>query len=142
MYKRQVISKTIPLSSFFIAVNSIFSVSTHMNSFASIFNEFVEHSLYIDDLRYFMEYEPKISLNLNGLNINKNIKNIEFRNVSFRYESQKESCLKNISFRIEENEKIEIVGHNGAGKSTLVKLLMRLYAVSYTQLDVYKRQDQ
>ena len=33
------------------------------------------------------------------------------------------------------------MGENGAGKTTLIKLLSGLYAVSYTHLDVYKRQE-
>ena len=33
--------------------------------------------------------------------------------------------LKNISFHIEEKEKVAIVGVNGAGKSTLFKIMLR-----------------
>ena len=50
------------------------------------------------------------------------------------------------TFRIEEKEKAAIVGINGAGKSTLLKIIMGELsadtgeAVSYTHLDVYKRQ--
>lgn len=35
-----------------------------------------------------------------------------------------ESVLKRVSFHVEENEKIAIVGINGAGKSTLLKIIM------------------
>ena len=52
---------------------------------------------------------------------------IEFKNVSFAYESNPEYVLKNVSFKINKNEKTAIVGYNGAGKSTLIKLILRLY---------------
>lgn len=51
---------------------------------------------------------------------------IEFKNVSFRYE-EGEEVLKNLSFTVRPGEKIALVGHNGAGKTTLVKLLCGFY---------------
>jgi ABC-type bacteriocin/lantibiotic exporter with double-glycine peptidase domain len=47
---------------------------------------------------------------------------IKFTNVSFRYPDGK-SVLQQISFSIEEGEKILIVGESGSGKSTLLRLL-------------------
>ncbi|MHA1647551.1 MAG: ABC transporter ATP-binding protein [Promethearchaeota archaeon] len=52
---------------------------------------------------------------------------IEFKDVSFRYKESLPYCLKNISFKIEENQTIAIVGGPGSGKSTLTKLVQRLY---------------
>ena len=52
---------------------------------------------------------------------------IEFRNVFFRYPRSELYALRNVSFKIEPNEKIALVGVNGAGKTTIVKLLLRLY---------------
>lgn len=48
---------------------------------------------------------------------------IEFKNVSFRYDEDAPWVLKNISFTIEENESIAVIGHNGSGKSTIAKLM-------------------
>ena len=55
---------------------------------------------------------------------------VEFKNVSFRYPSEKGESpyvLKNLSFSFNPGEKIAIVGVNGAGKTTLIKLLCRIY---------------
>lgn len=54
---------------------------------------------------------------------------IEFRNVSFRYDDKKE-VLRDLSFHIQGGEKIAIVGVNGAGKTTIVKLLCGFYEPS------------
>jgi subfamily B ATP-binding cassette protein MsbA len=50
---------------------------------------------------------------------------IEFRNVSFAYES--ESVLKNIDLKIKKGKSIALVGPSGGGKSTLVDLVPRFY---------------
>ncbi len=52
--------------------------------------------------------------------------NIEFKNLSFGYSPIK-SILKNISFKIEDKEKVLILGNSGSGKSTLFKLLYGYY---------------
>lgn len=48
---------------------------------------------------------------------------IEFRNVSFRYDEDQPWVIKNLSFKIYENEFVAIIGHNGSGKSTVAKLV-------------------
>ncbi|MEZ8194130.1 ABC transporter ATP-binding protein [Vibrio cortegadensis] len=48
---------------------------------------------------------------------------IEFSNFSFRYESLDKPTLKNINLRIEQGEKIVIIGPSGSGKSTLGQCL-------------------
>ncbi|CAH0554728.1 unnamed protein product [Brassicogethes aeneus] len=50
---------------------------------------------------------------------------IEFHNVSLKYGEAK--ILNNVSFLINDGEKIGIIGRTGSGKSSLVSLLMRLY---------------
>jgi ATP-binding cassette subfamily B protein len=53
---------------------------------------------------------------------------IEFKNVTFSYgNNSKTPILNNISFIIEPNERIALVGPTGCGKTTLVKLILRLY---------------
>lgn len=52
-------------------------------------------------------------------------KAIEYRNVSFRYET--ELVLKNIHITIKKGKTIALVGQSGSGKSTFVDLLPRFY---------------
>ena len=51
---------------------------------------------------------------------------IEFVNVSFSYPGSDERVLDQISLKIEQGQKLAIVGPTGAGKSTLVHLLPRI----------------
>lgn len=52
---------------------------------------------------------------------------IEFKNVSFSYSDTAEEALSGISFSINKNETIGIIGGTGSGKSTLVNLICRFY---------------
>ncbi|RRD00742.1 type I secretion system permease/ATPase [Amphritea balenae] len=52
---------------------------------------------------------------------------IEFDKVSFAYPGQQSYALHEISFTIEQGERVALIGGIGAGKSTLEKLILGLY---------------
>lgn len=52
---------------------------------------------------------------------------IEFKNVSLRYEGAKRLALDDLSFVVKPGEKIALVGRSGGGKTSLVNLLPRFY---------------
>lgn len=51
---------------------------------------------------------------------------IEFKNVSLRYDPTLPIVLDNLTFKINPGEKIGIVGRTGAGKSSLIQALFRI----------------
>ncbi|HEJ9695649.1 TPA: ATP-binding cassette domain-containing protein, partial [Proteus mirabilis] len=53
--------------------------------------------------------------------------NIKFQNVSFAYNQDSSSVVKNLSFEIKPGEKVGILGRIGSGKSTTLKLAAGLY---------------
>lgn len=58
----------------------------------------------------------------------------EFKNVSFKYDKNKEFILKNINLVLKTGETICIIGKNGCGKTTLINLLLRLFIPSSGQI--------
>lgn len=57
---------------------------------------------------------------------------IEFRNFSFRYDSQAENTLYDINLKIRKGEKVLICGPSGCGKSTLSHCMNGLIPASYS----------
>jgi iron complex transport system ATP-binding protein len=52
---------------------------------------------------------------------------VDIKNISFKYNRTSENILKEVSFAIQNNQCIAILGNNGAGKSTLLKCIDRIY---------------
>lgn len=108
-----------------VVLSSIGSISYALNNLIQNFAEFGEHALFLEDVRYFLDYTPKIQ---NGeFEIPKNVGELEVKNLFFKYEGSETDTLKDISFTLHKGERIALVGSNGSGKTTLVKLLLRLY---------------
>lgn len=114
-------------SAYLVLINAIGQISSTLTQSAFLLSKLQDNSLYIDNIRGFMEYEPKISGSQSGKNVNKEDILLKMENVGFSYFGSEKQVLKDINISIHKGEKIALVGENGAGKSTLVKLLMRLY---------------
>lgn len=123
---RTVVLHVLSYSTMVILFNAINRCRRSMNMLAELFPMAAENSLYIDKIKAFLAYEPKIK-NHGGIEVPKEVKCLELRNVSFAYNDKDGNILKNINMTLHPNEKIAIVGYNGAGKTTLIKLIMRLY---------------
>ena len=124
---RLLVAQNIPISQFSVLVSAITTCRNKTNQLARYFAMQQKHCLWVQNLREFLDYEPKIQ----GGNITpEDFRSLEFKNVSFKYTEDSEYILKDISFKIDKGQTIAVVGHNGAGKTTLSKLLMRLYDVT------------
>lgn len=123
---RTIVTKTMPLSDFAVLTTLMTSVSWILIDYTRALLESMKNSLYIQNLREFLAFEPAIPEDCDGIMPAQPVQSIEFRNVSFTYPSGK-AALKDISFTLRAGESCALVGYNGAGKSTLVKLLLRLY---------------
>ncbi len=55
---------------------------------------------------------------------------IEFKNVTFQYESSRSDILKNFNVTVNPGRKVALVGETGVGKSTISKLIPRFYDVN------------
>jgi subfamily B ATP-binding cassette protein MsbA len=55
---------------------------------------------------------------------------VDIENVSFQYEAEEASVLKNVTLHVAEGETIAFVGISGGGKSTLISLIPRFYDVN------------
>ena len=79
--------------------------------------------------REYLQILNLVSIEDYSKNLSKNLikdPSIIFKNVSFGYKDTTQ-VLKDITFQINRNETIALVGHSGAGKSTVVNLILKFY---------------
>ncbi len=82
-----------------------------------------------DRLYAILDVEEKITDCEKPLPLRKFERDIEFRNVYFKYSDLSDYVLRDISFKIDSGKMIALVGPSGAGKSTIADLLPRFYDV-------------
>lgn len=76
-----------------------------------------------------MKTVPDIKEKPDALNLPRHKESVEFRNVTFYYQSDT-PVLQNISFHVKRGEMVAFVGSTGAGKSSLLDLIPRFYDVT------------
>ena len=109
-------------------IASITKVSSGLTELVSTSGDMKINSSFLELMFKFLDIEN--TMTQGGLPLDKdNIieGKIEFRNVSFKYPNSTDYVLKNINLKINNSERLGIVGYNGAGKTTLILLLTRMY---------------
>lgn len=126
IYSREV-NSTVLVSSMVIVFQSLYMLSGRADSLVNHSALIVEIMDYFDN--YFSFIDRDDSIKDGSLSIDK-ITKIEFKSVSFKYNSEANFVLENVSFILNENESLAIVGENGAGKTTIVNLICRFWDVT------------
>ena len=112
----------------FVALyNAVRSAEYSLRRIIEIVPRLNEHSLFIQNVRDFLNLQPHIIEPENPIPISDGDFDLSIEAVQFTYDDRSRLILRDICMRIEQKQKIAIVGRNGAGKSTLVKTIMRLY---------------
>jgi len=81
-----------------------------------------------------IDEKSKLTENEHDLEIKVNKGDIEFKNVSFKYDNEDKQTTKptlnSVSLKILGSKMTSIVGHSGAGKSTILNLIPRFYDIN------------
>ena len=123
---KTLVLKNMLLGDCFVVINSLGNIAGNLEYIGSAFFNLDAHSLYVDNLRIFLDYEVKIAEDKNAPCV-PYFESLELRDMTFFYDGKQTPALSHVSLKMRAGERIAIVGHNGAGKTTLVKLLQRLY---------------
>lgn len=124
---KPVMSGIISPGLFISLVNAILSLTGSLSWGLSYKIDTIVSGLeYIKDIRQLMAYEEREEA-LAKPAAQRDLINIEFKNVSFTYPGTELQILRNVSFILEKGKHYAFVGANGAGKTTIIKLLTGLY---------------
>jgi len=113
---------------FFVYLGIFFQMMPSLKLFGQVFNSIQEGIAASERVFEILDTQPKIIDLPNAVELKSFEKNIEFKQVDFRYEKG-EIVLKDINLEIKKGEILAIVGPSGAGKTSLADLIPRFYDV-------------
>ena len=121
-------SGKIGIDEFVLYFAAMSSFASWVGGIISCWNKANTVSLKLCDFRDFVDYPEYDGSGIAKAADHMNtVPEIEFKNVSFRYDGAEQDTIHDLSLKIKSGEKLALVGLNGAGKTTLVKLLCGLY---------------
>lgn len=124
---RNLVTKSITLAQLTIMTSLMVAMTWILIRVFENVMEIMKNSMFINNLRGFLEYKEIIPEDQDGEMPDTEFKSLEFKNVSFAYKEDGKNTINNLSFVIRKGQNVALVGHNGAGKTTIIKLMLRLY---------------
>lgn len=116
----------ITIATLTMLLSSITELSRNIFGFIRTAQEYVQSCSYQDAFIDLMEFK---SVFKSGNLPLEELESIEFKNVYFKYPGTDHYILEDVSFKLENKQKVSLVGLNGSGKTTIIKLLCRFYPI-------------
>ncbi|MDV5114616.1 ABC transporter ATP-binding protein [Clostridium perfringens] len=110
----------------------ILNLSFCVKNIGGLVNMMSQNRASMDKIFNILKRKPQITSMENSYNPDKVKGEIEFKNVSFRY--NEEEVLKKINLKIPAGSTVAIMGETGCGKSSILSLIGRHYDVSYGEV--------
>jgi len=136
-----IFNQNITLGEFFSLFVYSFFIFSPLAEFGNFASQYQEARASNENLREILNLKPKAKPE-NAVKVEK-LKEIEFKDVDFKYSSADSASIKNVNLKIKAGETVAFVGPSGSGKTTLVKLLVGLYdntkgTISFNNLESKK----
>ena len=93
----------------------------------ALINQYQQTALSVQMLGHVMNYPPERDPNQRGIRP-VITGQIEFQDVTFRYDKSATPALRGVSFRVEEGQMIGVVGRSGSGKTTITRLIQSIHS--------------
>lgn len=124
----KIINKELSVGDYSLYTGIVGQLTGSIYMLITLISRIYENNIRLKNYSTFLEWESNVSED--GTRKLTSPIEICFNNVSFKYPGTDNFILKNVSFNMNSNEKIALVGLNGAGKSTIIKLILRFYDVT------------
>ena len=121
------IAGSVSIGDLSVSIAAVGKLNSMYSGLLTALSQSAQSGMFAEKLQTFLSAQPRITSPQNAAALPAASGDIEFCNVSFRYDGSDTWVLRHINLKIKAQTRAAIVGYNGAGKSTLVKLLMRLY---------------
>lgn len=102
-----------------------FAIFNPLQEMGNVINIYRESEASLENFAAIMK-SPGEEVPVNAIRLEE-IKQIEFKEVGFRYESGSQAAVEGIQLSVNKGQTVAFVGPSGSGKSTLIKLLVGLY---------------
>ena len=103
------------------------SVQSPIRKLTQVTEQFTQGMAGFQRFRAIMHEQPDITDSPDAKPLENVQGEIEFRDVTFTYDKEKEVVLENVNLHIRPGEMLALVGPSGGGKSTLCQLIPRFY---------------
>ena len=131
---RQTLTAAISIGSFVMLFEAFRRGQGYLNTLVASVAALYDNRLFVGNLFEFLDLKPQIAESTEPVAFPKQVVEVEFRDVTFRYPDMDRDVLSHFNLTARVGEVTTISGCNGFGKSTLVKLLLRLYEPQGGQL--------
>ena len=104
------------------------ALSNPMRELGNLLNDLQRFSTSAHKVMELYYVSPRISDSSDAVDHDHMRGKIEFKNVSFKYDSK--TVLEDVSFTVQPGQTVAVIGPTGSGKTTLIQLLARFYDVT------------
>ena len=104
-------------------------LSGPLTKIGNILTNFYQSLISLDRLNEIYKHES-IVIDIDGAIELGSVKEIEFKDLTFKYPNDLEPVLNKVSFTVKNGQTLGIVGKTGSGKSTLIRQLMRQFPIT------------
>jgi len=108
-------------------IKCVFNIKSNVESILNSFVSISKNTLFINLLFEFLEIDTRTNYNSIESKEIDELKEIEIRNLYYRYKNSDKYVLRDVNIKISKNDIIALVGKNGSGKTTLIKILSGFY---------------
>ena len=127
-----IMSNELEVNNFFSFLAAMMLAYQPVRSLATLNMSISQGIAAADRILPIVDIKNKVGENENSSSLLLSKGDVEFKDISFKYESNteiktKNNVLKNINLKIQNGKMTSLVGHSGAGKSTILNLIPRLY---------------
>jgi len=119
---KEVIEGKMSVGAFFSFMTALFMLTDPIRKLSMTYSKFQDAIAANERLKEIFNKKPKI---VTGKETLEEIKNIEFKNVTLKYEDK--TALSNINYKTQKPKIIGLIGDSGGGKSSFVSLILRFY---------------